>query len=177
MNTGIIRSISSFFSTAKSTESDMTTLQIGDAAPAFEGSNERGETVRLSDYAGKRLILFFYPADNTPGCTAAACSLRDAYADLAAQGFEMLGVSPDSVKKHEGFIQKYQFPFSLLADTDQTVMKAYGVWGLKKFMGREFDGVHRTTFVIGATGNIEHIFTKVDTKNHAEQILELVEKA
>ncbi len=175
-NNGLITSIFSFL-IDKFDSNNMITLQIGDIAPAFEGINERGEVVRLEDFRGKKLILFFYPADNTPGCTAAACSLRNAYAELQAKGFAMLGVSPDSPKKHEGFIRKHQFPFSLLADTEQVVMKQYGVWGEKKFMGRTFDGVLRTTFVIDEQGKIEQIFRKVDTKNHATQILEQFEKA
>ena len=150
----------------------MTTLKAGDKAPDFKGIDEQGNTIGLSDFQGKKLILFFYPADNTPGCTAAACSLRDSYEALKDKGFELLGVSPDSAKKHQGFINKYAFPFHLLADTEHQVMDAFGVWGPKKFMGREFDGVHRTTFVIDEQGMIEKVFTKVDTKNHATQILE-----
>ncbi|MCB0640930.1 MAG: thioredoxin-dependent thiol peroxidase [Phaeodactylibacter sp.] len=150
----------------------MTHLKEGDAAPHFEGEIETGEQVSLEDFKGKKLILFFYPKDNTPGCTAAACSLRDAYSDLRAQGFEMLGVSPDSAKKHGNFIKKFEFPFHLLADTEQAVLKAYGVWGPKKFMGREFIGVLRTTFIIDEQGKIEKVYDKVRTKDHANQILE-----
>lgn len=150
----------------------MTHLKAGDEAPHFEGEIETGERISLDHFKGKKLILFFYPKDNTPGCTAAACSLRDAYGDLRAKGFEMLGVSPDSARKHTGFIKKFEFPFHLLADTEQEVLKAYGVWGPKKFMGREFVGVLRTTFVIDEHGKIEHVFDKVRTKDHADQILE-----
>ena len=147
-------------------------LQAQDPAPDFTGPTETGETVSLSDYRGEKLILFFYPKDDTPGCTAAACSLRDAYAELRERGYRMLGVSPDPVKKHRRFVDKYRFPFHLLADPEHTVMEAYGVWGPKKFMGRTFDGVHRTTFVIDEAGVIERVFSKVKTKTHAQQILE-----
>ncbi len=153
----------------------MTHLKIGDKAPKFKGLNEKGETIALSDYEDKKLILFFYPKDNTPGCTAEACNLRDNYSILQKKGFELLGVSPDSVKKHHNFSTKFEFPFSLLADTERETIEAYGIWGPKKFMGREFDGVHRTTFVIGEDGLIENIFTKVKTKDHAAQILEAYE--
>ena len=154
----------------------MKHLNVGDSAPDFNALNEKGETVKLADFKGKKLALFFYPADNTPGCTAAACSLRDHYADLKLKGVELLGVSPDSVKKHVGFIKKYDFPFSLLADTDMKVLNDFGVWGPKKFMGRAFDGVHRTTFLIDENGKIERIFDKVNTANHAEQLLESLDK-
>lgn len=150
----------------------MTHLKEGDKAPAFTGLNEKGEEVSLSDYKGKKLILFFYPKDNTPGCTAEACNLRDNYDQLRAQGFELLGVSPDNAKKHQNFIKKYEFPFPLLADTEQEVLQQYGVWGEKQMYGRSYMGVFRTTFIIDGSGVIEKIFTKVDTKAHAEQILE-----
>lgn len=150
----------------------ITQLQEGDAAPAFEGVDQDGNKVSLSDYKGKKLILFFYPKDNTPGCTAEACSLRDGYSELKAKGYELLGVSPDSEKKHQNFIKKYQLPFPLLADTEQETLKAYGVWGKKKFMGREFTGVHRTTFMIDEKGKIEKIYRKVKTRSHSDQILE-----
>lgn len=146
-------------------------LNAGDQAPDFSALNEKGETVKLSDFSGKKLVLYFYPKDDTPGCTAEACSLRDGYPKFIAQGYEILGVSPDSVKKHVKFIEKYNLPFSLLADEDKAVANAYGVWGPKKFMGRSYEGVHRTTFVIDASGKIEEIIEKVDTKNHAEQLL------
>lgn len=150
----------------------MTHLQVGDTAPAFEGTTDSGTQVSLQDFAGKKLVLFFYPKDDTPGCTAEACSLRDHYSQLREQGYELLGVSPDSVKKHQKFKEKYSLPFPLLADEDQQVLKAYGVWGPKKFMGREYDGVHRSTFVIGTDGKLEKVIMKVDTKDHAAQILE-----
>jgi thioredoxin-dependent peroxiredoxin len=170
MNTGIIKSLQSFFSNEETT--DMKHLNVGDVAPHFEALNEKGETIKLSDYKGKKLALFFYPADNTPTCTAEACNLRDYYAELGKNGIEVLGVSPDSEKKHQNFIKKHSFPFSLLADTDLKILNDYGVWGLKKFMGREFDGVHRTTFLIDAEGKIEKIIDKVNAGNHAAQLLE-----
>ena len=152
----------------------MTHLKEGDKAPNFSGITEKETTVALSDFKGSKLILFFYPKDNTPGCTAAACSLRDYYSELKEKGYQLLGVSPDSAKKHQNFINKFEFPFSLLADTDKETIKAYGLWGLKKFMGKEYEGVHRTTFIIDEDGTIEKIFAKVKTKTHAEQILEAV---
>ncbi len=153
----------------------MTTLTEGAAAPYFEGINEKEEKVSLSDFKGKKLILFFYPKDDTPGCTAAACTLRDDFETLQAKGFEMLGVSPDKSTKHQKFIDKHNFPFSLLADTEKDVLKAYECWGLKKMYGREYEGVIRTTFVINEEGTIEKIFKKVKTKTHAQQILESYE--
>ncbi|MEY4933725.1 MAG: hypothetical protein RIS64_84 [Bacteroidota bacterium] len=174
MNSGIKKSIYSFLvAGSRQQDNDMTPLKIGDRAPEFETVLHDGKKIQLSNYVGKKLILFFYPADDTPGCTAAACSLRDAYSELSENGYQMLGVSPDSEKSHDKFIKKYAFPFPLFPDVDQTMMKAYGVWGAKKFMGREFDGVHRTTFVIDEQGVIEQVFTKVDTKNHARQILDI----
>jgi peroxiredoxin Q/BCP len=146
-------------------------LKEGDPAPAFEAPNEKGATTRLSDYQGKKLVLYFYPKDDTPGCTAEACSLRDGYAQFQSRGYEILGVSPDSAKKHQKFQDKYALPFSLLADEDHAVALAYGVWGPKKFMGRAYDGIHRTTFVIDENGTIERIITKVDTEAHAGQLL------
>ena len=149
----------------------MTHLKEGDIAPNFTGITETEATVSLSDYKGKKLILFFYPKDNTPGCTAAACSLRDHFSVLQKQGYELLGVSPDNAKKHQKFIDKFEFPFPLLADTELSTIKAYGIWGLKKFMGKEYEGVHRTTFIIDEDGKIAKVFAKVKTKTHAEQIL------
>ncbi|MEM7571394.1 MAG: thioredoxin-dependent thiol peroxidase [Bacteroidota bacterium] len=149
----------------------MTTLQVGDAAPDFTGAIEEGKSVSLSDFRGQKLILFFYPKDDTPGCTAEACNLRDNYTELKAKGYALLGVSPDPLKKHAKFQDKYDLPFPLLSDEDHTVLNAYGVWGLKKFMGREYDGVHRTTFVIDEQGILEQVITKVKTKNHTAQIL------
>mgnify|MGYP003386831357 FL=1 len=150
----------------------MTSLQIGDKAPDFNALNENGELISLTNYVGKKLILYFYPKDMTPGCTAESCNLGENYSLLKEKGFEIIGVSPDPAKRHLKFIEKYNLPFTLLADEDRKVLEAYNVWGLKKFMGREYDGVHRTTFVIDEKGLIEKIFSKVKTKDHTNQILE-----
>lgn len=149
-----------------------THLKIGDKAPAFEAPDQNGETKRLSDYAGKKLILYFYPKDNTPGCTAEACSLRDGRTVLQEKGFEIVGVSPDTIQSHQRFIEKKELNFTLLSDPEHHLAEAYGVWGEKKFMGRVSMGILRTTFVIGADGVIEKIFEKVRTADHFEQILE-----
>ena len=153
----------------------MTTLKEGDKAPDFKGVDQNENTVQLSDFKGKKLILFFYPKDNTPGCTAEACNLRDNHEALREKGYELLGVSPDSVRKHQNFIKKHDLPFPLLADTEKEVLNAFGVWGPKKFMGREYEGVHRTTFIIDEEGKIEKVFKKVKTKAHTEQIVEAME--
>lgn len=150
----------------------MTHLNTGDKAPDFSGTIETGEQVQLKDYKGKKLIIYFYPKDMTPGCTVESCNLRDNYSSLKKKGFEILGVSADDEKKHNRFIDKYDLPFHLLADTEKETIQAFGVWGPKKFMGRTFDGIHRTTFVIDENGIIEAVITKVSTKTHAEQILE-----
>ena len=152
-----------------------THLKIGDKAPAFEAPDQNGETKRLSDYAGKKLILYFYPKDNTPGCTAEACSLRDGKVVLQEKGFEIVGVSPDTVQSHQRFIAKKELNFTLLSDPEHRVAEAYGVWGEKKFMGRVSMGILRTTFVIGADGVIEKVFEKVRTADHFQQILEAYE--
>ncbi len=149
----------------------MTTLKEGDKAPDFAGVDENGNEVKLGNYAGKKLILYFYPKDLTPGCTTESCNLRDNYADLTKTGFDVLGVSADDEKKHLKFIDKHDLPFHLLADVDKTVINAYGVWGPKKFMGKEYDGIHRTTFIISEEGVIEKVIKKVKTKEHTEQIL------
>lgn len=152
-----------------------THLKIGDKAPVFEAPDQNGETRRLSDYAGKKLILYFYPKDNTPGCTAEACSLRDGRAVLQERGFEVVGVSPDTVQSHQRFIEKKELNFTLLSDPEHRVAEAYGVWGEKKFMGRVSMGILRTTFVIGTDGVIEKVFEKVRTADHFQQILEAYE--
>lgn len=152
-----------------------THLKIGDKAPVFEAPDQNGETRRLSDYAGKKLILYFYPKDNTPGCTAEACSLRDGRAVLQERGFEVVGVSPDTVQSHQRFIEKKELNFTLLSDPEHRVAEAYGVWGEKKFMGRVSMGILRTTFVIGADGVIEKVFEKVRTADHFQQILKAYE--
>lgn len=149
----------------------MTTLKIGDKAPNFEAQDQDGNTIRLSDYAGKKLVLFFYPKASTPGCTAEACNLSDNHERFEAQGYRILGVSADSAKRQSNFKNKYNFPYPLLADEDKTVINAFGVWGPKKFMGREYDGIHRVTFVIDEAGVIEDVITKVKTKDHTSQIL------
>lgn len=150
----------------------MKRLKEGDNAPEFKVTNELGEQMTLADFSGKKLVLYFYPKDSTPGCTAESCNLRDHYTDLKTKGFEVLGVSADNEASHQKFIKKHELPFHLLADTEKQVLNAYGVWGPKNFMGRTFDGIHRTTFVIDENGIIERIFTKVKTKEHTEQILE-----
>ena len=149
----------------------MTTLKVGDSAPEFEAKDNQGNTRKLSDYSGKKLVVFFYPKADTPGCTAEACNLRDNYQTFQAQGYEILGVSADPEKKQQKFIDKYELPFPLLADEDKSVINAFGVWGPKKFMGREYDGIHRTTFVIDENGVISEVITKVKTKDHTAQIL------
>ncbi|HBI39602.1 MAG TPA: thioredoxin-dependent thiol peroxidase [Tenacibaculum sp.] len=149
----------------------MTKLQIGDKAPFFEAKDENGEIIKLSDYDGKKLVLFFYPKASTPGCTAEACNLRDNYQSFLAKGYRVLGVSADSAKRQQNWIKKHDLPFSLLADEDKKVINAFGVWGPKKFMGREYDGIHRATFIIDEAGFIENIITKVKTKDHTSQIL------
>ncbi|MEL6922478.1 MAG: thioredoxin-dependent thiol peroxidase [Bacteroidota bacterium] len=152
----------------------MSTLKEGQKAPAFEGLNEKGETVSLGDFKGKKLILFFYPKDNTPTCTVEACNLRDNYEELRKHGFELLGVSPDSARKHQNFIKKFDFPFSLIADTEQEMLKAYGAWGEKQMYGKKYMGVLRTTFVIDEQGKIEKIIDKVKAKEHSAQIMDAV---
>ena len=148
-----------------------TSLKVGDKAPDFKGKDQDGKEVNLQDYSGKKLVLYFYPKDNTPGCTAESCALRDNYKALQKQGYEVLGVSADEEKKHKKFIEKYQLPFKLLADTNMEVIKAFDVWGLKKFMGREYEGIVRTTFIIDEKGIIEEVITKVKTKAHTKQII------
>jgi peroxiredoxin Q/BCP len=150
----------------------MLHLKEGDPAPDFTATDQYGKEISLADYKGKKVILYFYPKDNTPGCNAEACNLRDNHNDLNVKGFEVLGVSADSHASHLKFTDKFELPFRLIPDTEKEIIKLYGVWGPKKFMGREYDGIHRTTFVIDEDGNIEKIFTKVKTKEHAGQILE-----
>ena len=151
----------------------MKHLKIGDQAPEFTSKDQNGSDVHLSDYKGKRVVVYFYPKDNTPGCTAQACNLRDNYTEFTDKGYEILGVSADSVSKHEKFITKQNLPFDLLADEDRRMLNAYGVWGLKKFMGKEYNGIHRTTFVIDENQIIINIIEKVKTKEHAKQILDM----
>jgi peroxiredoxin Q/BCP len=153
----------------------MNKINEGDKAPAFEGKDQNGNTIKLADYSGKKVVLYFYPKDDTPGCTAEACNLRDNYALLQEKGFEIIGVSADTEAKHQKFIAKYELPFPLIADTEKEVINAYGVWGEKKFMGKVYDGIHRVTYVIGEDGNVQKRFDKVKTKAHTEQILEALD--
>lgn len=150
----------------------MATLKVGSKAPAFKGKDQDGNIISLADFKGKKLILFFYPKDNTPGCTAEACSLRDNYSLLQKNGFELLGISIDDEKSHQKFITKHSLPFPLLADSDKKVVEAYGLWVEKSMYGRKYMGTARTTFLIDEAGKISHIIEKVDTKDHAMQILQ-----
>lgn len=150
----------------------MNTLQVGDKVPNFISSDQNGNTVALSDYKGKKLVVFFYPAASTPTCTVEACNLRDHYKELKDAGYEILGVSKDTARKQKNFSDKYEFPFPLLADTDREVIEAFGVWGPKKFMGRTYDGIHRKTFVINEEGIVSKVIDKVKSKEHASQILD-----
>ncbi len=149
----------------------MTTLKIGDTAPDFQALDNAGNTVKLSDFRGKKLVIFFYPKASTPGCTMEACNLRDNYKRFQSLGYELLGVSADTAKRQQNFIDKHELPFKLLADVDKVVINAFGVWGPKKFMGKEYDGIHRTTFVVDENGIIEEVILKVKTKAHTEQLL------
>jgi peroxiredoxin Q/BCP len=150
----------------------MKHLKEGDLAPAINGVDENGKSITLEQFKGSKVVLFFYPRDNTPTCTVEACNLRDNYPGLVSKGYKVVGISADTGKKHQNFIKKYSLPFPLIADVDHQVVNDYGVWGPKKFMGREFDGIHRTTFVINEKGVIEKIIEKVKSKDHASQILE-----
>ena len=149
----------------------MRNLNIGDKAPSFSAKDQDGNIHTLSDYIGKKLVIFFYPKANTPGCTAEACDLRDNYNRFLEDNYALLGVSADSMKAQTNFKSKYNLPYPLIADEDKSMVLAFGVWGPKKFMGKEYDGIHRTTFIINEEGIIESIITKVDTKNHSKQIL------
>jgi len=146
-------------------------LNPGDKAPSFEALDQNGNTVKLQDFAGKKLVLYFYPKDNTPGCTAESCNLRDNYEAMQAQGYAVLGVSSDSEASHQKFIEKHSLPFPLLADTDKKVHELYGTWGEKSMYGKKYMGTIRTTFVIGEDGTILDIIKKVKTKDHAKQII------
>jgi len=146
-------------------------LQPGDMAPDFSGIDQNGEQIKLSDFRGKKVILYFYPKDDTPGCTAQACNLRDNYDQLLKEGFVVLGISKDNEKSHRKFIDKYNLPFSLIADTDTKINEAYGVWAEKSLYGKTYWGTNRTTFVINEEGKIAEIIRKVDTKNHISQII------
>ena len=149
----------------------MTHLKEGDKAPSFKGKDQNGQLHSLKAYKGKKLVVYIYPKDNTPACINQACNLRDHYSTFLKQGYAVLGVSMDTEQMHQKFIAKYELPFQLLADTDRKIIDAFGVWGEKKFMGRIYDGIHRTTFVINEKGTIERIIRKPKTKYHAEEIL------
>jgi len=149
----------------------MIKLKVGDTAPQFSVKDQDGNVVNLTDFQGKKVVLFFYPKASTPGCTAEACNLRDNWEQFQEKGYQILGVSADTEKRQSNFKNKYELPFPLLADEDKELIEAYGVWGPKKFMGKEYDGIHRTTFVIDENGLIEDIITKVKTKDHSAQIL------
>jgi peroxiredoxin Q/BCP len=151
----------------------MATLKKGDKAPQFQAKDQFGKTHSLEDYKGKKLAIYFYPKDNTPGCTAQACNLRDNSEELIGKNVHVLGVSADSAKSHDSFTAKYDLNFPLLVDEDKTIINAFGVWGPKKFMGKTYDGINRTTFLIDENGIIQEVIEKVKTKDHAAQIMEL----
>jgi peroxiredoxin Q/BCP len=151
----------------------MILLKEGMKAPDFKGIDQNGKEIKLTDFAGKKLVLYFYPKDNTPGCTAEACNLRDNYHELLKEGFAVVGVSADSERSHKGFAEKYSLPFPLIADTGKKIMDDYGVWGEKKLFGKSFLGVLRTTFIINEEGMIEKIIKKVETSDHTEQIFKI----
>ncbi|MBL7800396.1 MAG: thioredoxin-dependent thiol peroxidase [Chitinophagales bacterium] len=147
-------------------------LKVGDKAPAINAKDQHGNEITLTQFKGKKVVLYFYPKDSTPGCTKEACNFRDNYSALLKKGYQVIGVSTDSEKSHLKFIEKYELPFPLIADTDQKVVNDYGVWGLKKFMGREYMGINRTTFVIDEKGKIEKVIEKVDTENSTQQLFD-----
>ena len=151
----------------------MIQLKEGMKAPGFEGIDQNGRTIKLSDFTGKKVVLYFYPKDNTPGCTAEACNLQDNLDSFLKKGFVVIGVSPDTEKSHKGFASKYSLKFSLIADTEKKILNDYGVWGEKKMYGRSYMGVIRTTFIINEKGIIEKMITKVDTSGHTKQIFDL----
>ena len=153
----------------------MKTLKVGDTAPKFEGVDQNNKKITDDDFKGSKWGVYFYPKDNTPGCTAQACSLRDGYDKLLSKGIKVLGVSADSVKSHDKFSSKFSLPFPLLADEAKELINSFGVWGPKKFMGREYEGIHRLTFVIDENGLIMHVIQKPKTKDHANEILDLLE--
>jgi len=152
----------------------MMHLKVGDKAPSFEGLNQEGKKISLSDFSGKKLILYFYPKDNTPGCTAESCNLNENYDAWLKKGFEVVGVSPDGVKSHQKFRDKFGLKFNLIADTEKEILQAYGAWGEKSMYGKKYMGVLRTTFIINEQGVIQEIFEKVETKDHTNQILKTI---
>lgn len=149
-------------------------LTTGNKAPEFQLKDGQGNIHQLSDYSGQTFVLYFYPKDNTPGCTKEACAFRDAYADFKQAGVEVIGISPDSEKSHTKFAEKFELPFTLLSDPDHKICEAFGVWGPKKYMGREYEGVYRTTFVIGPDGMIKRVFENVKPTEHVEEVLQAV---
>ena len=152
----------------------MSQLKAGDKAPEFTAKDQNGTPVSLTDFKGKTVVLYFYPKDDTPTCTVEACDFRDNYQSLLSKGYQVIGVSADDEKSHKKFIKKYNLPFPLLADTDMEIVNAYGVWGEKKLFGREYMGIIRTTFIIGADGAIQHVIDKVDSQAASQQVLDLV---
>ena len=165
--------LSLFANLLKNLQTIMSEIKEGSAAPSFSGIDQNGNNISLEDYSDKKLILYFYPKDDTPGCTKEACNLRDNYEALKNDDFEVVGVSADTSSKHLKFIDKYDLPFSLIADTDKSIIKAFNCWGLKKFMGKEYEGIIRKTFVI-ENGNIMKMFDKVKTADHYNQIIEAI---
>jgi peroxiredoxin Q/BCP len=153
----------------------MATLSVGDQAPEIQAADQHGNQVSLGALKGSKVIIYFYPKDNTPGCTAEACNLRDNYQVLIEKGYKIIGISADDEKSHKNFSEKYVLPFALISDKAKKIIMDYGVWGKKKLYGKEYEGINRMTFVINETGRIAHIFTKVDTKNHTAQILKAME--
>tara|TARA_B100000524_G_scaffold55537_1_gene25835 strand:- start:29351 stop:29818 length:468 start_codon:yes stop_codon:yes gene_type:complete len=153
----------------------MKTLTIGEQAPSFEGVDQNNKKISSRDFVGSKWVVYFYPKDNTPGCTAQACSLKDGYDELLSKGIKVLGVSADSVKSHDKFASKFSLPFPLLSDESKEVINLFGVWGLKKFMGREYEGIHRITFVMNENNEITHVVHKPKTKDHANEILKLLD--
>ncbi|HEY2582714.1 MAG TPA: thioredoxin-dependent thiol peroxidase [Mucilaginibacter sp.] len=153
----------------------MTTLKEGDKAPDFTAKDQNGRSVSLSDFKGKNVILYFYPKDDTPGCTAEACSFRDNYQSMLSKGFEVVGVSTDDEKSHKKFETKFNLPFALIADTDKNIVEAYGVWGEKNMFGKKYMGTIRTTFLINTAGIIDKIINKVDTQNSSQQVIDLLQ--
>lgn len=151
----------------------MKHLKVGDKAPSWSGVDQNGKALSSKNFLGKKTAIYFYPKDNTPGCTTQACNIRDHWGDLQKEGIEVVGVSADSEKRHLNFIEKFELPFTLIADEQKEMIELFGVWGEKKFMGRVYDGIHRTTFVIDETGNIIGIIEKPKTKAHAEEIMKI----
>ena len=151
-------------------------IKAGTKAPDFTLNDNEGQPHHLTDYRGQTIVIYFYPKDDTPGCTKEACSFRDSYADFKKAGVTLIGISPDSEKSHTKFIEKYELPFTLLSDPGHKVCDAYGVWGLKKFMGREYEGVYRTTFIIGPEGEIKHVFENVKPADHSQEVLAEIAK-